>query len=138
MIGSMQAAEASSPRTTPGHVPCADALRTTSGLGLDVLDRLRRACVPLGLVAVISARQAVEFVVSAGTAGPWPALPGTTCVPACRTRWPAPGSVTGRRWLVAPGACSVRWTDPDALCVAVGAALLRRAVVPVAAGQVCS
>jgi hypothetical protein len=123
-------------------VSCADVLRMTRPLGLAVLDRLRRARVPLGPVADTVPRATVEFVVPAGASGSWPVLPPwTTCVSACRTRWPVPGRtgrVAGRRWLVAPWACAAPYTDPDILCEAVGAEMLRHAAVPVPAGRVCS
>lgn len=129
----------SNPRKTCDG-PCANVLRTTKPLGLAVLDRLRQSRVLLGPVAETIPRQAVEFVVPAG-ARPWPKLPPwTTFVPACRTRWPASGpagSVPGRRWLVAPWACSAQATDPGALYEAVAAELRQHAAVP-APAEVCS
>lgn len=117
---------------------CVSVLRTTKPLGLAVIARLRLARVPLGPVAETIPRQAVEFVVPAGVAWSWPRLsPWTTCVPACRTRWPAScpaQSVPGRRWLVAPWACSAPATDPGALYEAVAAELQRHAAVPTPAG----
>jgi hypothetical protein len=129
MTGSIQAAETtSSPLRTcgGGDTPCAEVLRTTRALGLGVVARLRWARVRLGPVVDTAARHAVEFVVPPGTARSWLALPGTTCVSACCTRWP--GSVGGRRWLVAPSVSAEPYTDADALCEAVAAELLRRAV----------
>lgn len=106
-----------------------DVLRTTKPIGLAVLDRLRRARVPLGPVALTTRRQTVEFVVPEGTAGSWPAPPETTCVRACATRWPLSGRGFpggGRRWLVPPSSSAPSHTDADALCEAVAAALAHR------------
>ncbi|MDW8804366.1 ATP-binding protein [Streptomyces scabiei] len=103
----------------------ADVVRVTQGIGVQVLAILRQQGIPLGPALHTRPRQAVEFVVPAGTAQAWPDLPFTTCTAGAEIRPPAPDvtalagrRVAGRTWFVAPGAEEVS-TDPDALAEAI-------------------
>ncbi|WP_331718287.1 hypothetical protein [Streptomyces sp. NBC_00134] len=111
----------------------ADVLRISSRVAVEALTVLESRQVPLGPILANRNRSAVEFIVPAGTAATWPALPHTRCVETAVMRCPAPAvtaasrrRVQGRTWICAPSPERPAATDADALCEAVTTAIAAR------------
>ncbi|MEU7280959.1 hypothetical protein AB0A69_19560 [Streptomyces sp. NPDC045431] len=93
-----------------------DVVRATACLGVRALDALANASVSLGPVLYCRPRQAVEFLVPAGTAETWEPLRRTVCAGrGGALLCPAPGVTRrGRTWLYPPNGDGVL-TDPGLL-----------------------
>jgi hypothetical protein len=93
-----------------------DVLRAIDTIGMRALDEVVNSPVALGPVLYCQPRQAIEFLVPAGTAEEWEDLRGTVCAGrGGALLCPAPGVTRrGRTWLHPPTGDGVL-TDPGVL-----------------------